>query len=182
MATDVTFNNESQYAVSGNAGAISKINKSSGAIEKSVTIADLLSVRTYQNQVYVLSGTQGIKVVSNNLDPVKTINVGQNPSSAKRTIDFYSNYLLASEGAQGLGIYNINTGALDKRISIPVSPDDSNMDPEDIVTNAVSTNDKRVFVANGGAGIAAYQFDTQTTLTISVVQVSMRLTTVQVIL
>ncbi|WP_313531642.1 hypothetical protein [Sphingobacterium multivorum] len=161
VATDVTFNNESQYAVSGNAGAISKINKSSGAIEKSVTIADLLSVRTYQNQVYVLSGTQGIKVVSNNLDPVKTINVGQNPSSAKRTIDFYSSYLLASEGAQGLGIYNINTGALDKRISIPVSPDDSNMDPEDIVTNAVSANDKRVFVANGGAGIAAYQFDTQ---------------------
>ena len=28
VATDVTFNNESQYAVSGNAGAISKINKS----------------------------------------------------------------------------------------------------------------------------------------------------------
>lgn len=165
VATDVAYNSASQYAVSGNAGTISKINKTSGAIEKSVSIGDLLSVRTYQNQVYALSGTQGIKVVSNDLDAVKTINVSQNPTSSKRTIDFYSNYLLASEGAQGLGIYNLNTGALDKRISIPVSADDTDIDANDIVTNAVSTNDKRVFVANGGAGIAAYQFDAQNNFT-----------------
>ncbi|SKB38232.1 LVIVD repeat-containing protein [Sphingobacterium nematocida] len=161
VATDVAFNNESQYVVSGNSGAIARLSKTSGKIENTSSIPDLLAVKTYKNQVFALSGSQGIKVMNNNLSLVKTIETVLNPTSSKRTIDFYNDFLLIAEGSQGLGIYNTNTGAVQNRIAIPVSAEDNDTDQEDIVTNAVTTNAARVFVANGGVGIAVYQFDKQ---------------------
>jgi hypothetical protein len=63
--------------------------------------------------------------------------------------------LFASEGPKGVGVYSIDKGSILQRLSIPLKPE--GVEEGDIVTNAVSFDDGKVYMANGGAGISVSQ-------------------------
>jgi hypothetical protein len=71
---------------------------------------------------------------------------------AKRTIAIIDGKLIVAEGAEGAGVYNLDTGTLEERLTILVDPE--NISPSDKVTNAVSVNGSSTLLANGGAGLA----------------------------
>lgn len=148
------------YVVSGgSAGVLAKLNKQNGSIEISVSIPDLRSVRENGAKVIALSGTGVLKVYNQSLVHEKDITVQSNTAESKRTMDLANNMAIVPQGRQGFGIYNIQSGSLIKQHEIPnYVGNDSNLDPEDIVVNAVSVNNDKLFTANGGAGISVYSY------------------------
>ncbi|MFI2743420.1 hypothetical protein ACG2LH_11820, partial [Zhouia sp. PK063] len=165
VATDIAYGDDNYYAVTGDNGVLAKLNKTTHTVEASIDLADLRAVGVDGSKVVILSGTNGLKIYNKDLTLSSSISTPTDVADAKRTIDFYNDYVLVAQGANGLGIYNMGTGSEFENVAIPAyDGDDEDIDPSDIVTNAVSTNGDKVFVANGGAGIAVYNFDTPTTL------------------
>ncbi|WP_240732479.1 LVIVD repeat-containing protein [Flavobacterium alkalisoli] len=157
VGTSVTSSGNKYFAVSGDNGALAQLNKSTHQVEMAIPVSDLRAVAYNSNKVVILSGTQGIKVYNaNNLNQQNTFATSQDVADAKRTIDFLgNNSLLVSEGYNGLGVYNMNSGNKTQTVTVPTSVE--GVDPSDITTNAVSVNDDKVYIANGGAGLYIYQ-------------------------
>lgn len=155
--TSVTSSTSKYYAVSGDNGSLYQLNKTSNAVEMTIPLADLRAVGYNDNKIVVLSGTQGVKVYNaNGLTQLLSFSTSQDVAAAKRTVDFIgTTSLLVSEGYNGLGVYNISTGL--KTQTIPVPTNVSGVTANDITTNAVSVNNDKVFVANGGAGMYIYK-------------------------
>lgn len=155
--TSVTSTSSKYYAVSGNNGTISQLSKTNNNIEVSIPLADLRAVGLNNNRIVVLSGTQGVKVYSaDGLSLLGSFSTSQDAQNAKRTIDFLgTTSVLVSEGYNGLGVYNLSTGAKTQSIAVPTNI--PNVSATDITTNAVSVNNDNVFVANGGAGMYVYK-------------------------
>jgi hypothetical protein len=162
VATDVATTTSNFFAVTGNNGSLYKFDNTGKEINK-IQIEDLRTVETNTDKVVTLSGTQGINIYNaSNLSLIKSISGWRDDvEGAKRTIDFMNDKLLVSEGYQGLGVYNMTSGAKTQTISLTPK---SNINPEDVVTNAVSVNDEYVFVANGGNGLDIYKSGDQLTL------------------
>ncbi|MGO4771410.1 hypothetical protein ACEN2I_07080 [Flavobacterium sp. W22_SRS_FK3] len=158
VTTDVIANSTSYFATTGNQGSLYKINNSSKQISGKISIEDLRSLAINGDKIITLSGTKGINIYNEStLNLQKTFNTSADVSGAKRTIDFDGQKLLVSEGYNGLGIYDINSGSKLQTIEV--------MNPgEDNVTNAVSVNDGYAFVANGAAGLNVYKSGAQLTL------------------
>lgn len=93
-----------------------------------------------------------MKVYSaNGLNIIASFNTNTDIANAKRTIDFIDGKLLVSSGYNGVGVYNLASGALVQQLNVATSV--VGVDQSDIMSNAVSVNQGRVFVANGGAGL-----------------------------
>ena len=158
VTTDVTSNSVSYFATTGDQGSLYKINGSSKQITDKTAVEDLRSVAVSGDKIVALSGTKGVNVYNeSNLTLQKTFSTSADVSGAKRTIDFDGRKLLVSEGYNGLGVYDINSGSKLQTIGLTNSGEDN-------VTNAVSVNDGYAFVANGAAGLNVYKSGTQLTL------------------
>lgn len=156
VGTDVTSTASKYYAVSGATGALTQINKADNNIEFSVPVQDLRAVGSRGNKIVILSGTNGVKVYdANGLKPVSSFAAYTDIAESKRTLDFMGERLLVSQGKNGVGVYNLATGAKIQTLALPDTV--NGVDPEDIVTNAVSVNADKAFVANGGAGLFVYE-------------------------
>ena len=157
VGTSVTSSGNKYFAVSGDNGELVKVNKSNNQVEATIPVNDLRAVGYNSNKVVVLSGTQGVKVYNvNNMNQQTTFATSQDVASAKRTIDFLgNNTLLVAEGYNGLGVYNYNSGNKTQTINVPTFVE--GVDSSDITTNAVSVNDDKVYIANGGAGLYIYE-------------------------
>ncbi|GIZ08859.1 PQQ-like beta-propeller repeat protein [Flavobacterium sp. UMI-01] len=156
VTTGVAVAESSYYAVSGNNGVLAKFNKATNVLETSIAIQDLRAMGKIDNKIVVLSGTQGVKVYNEgSLSLVSSIATSKDVADAKRTIDFQGANLLVAEGYQGLKMYNLSGGNLLQTIAVPTASVD--LDPNDVVTNAVSVNGDYVYVANGAAGIYVYK-------------------------
>lgn len=155
VATDVTSNGTKYYAVSGATGVLAQLSKSSQQVEISIPLGDLRALGYNSNKIVVLSGAQGVKIYdANGLTPITSFATSTDVAEAKRTIDFIDGKLLVSEGYNGVGVYNLTSGTKLQKLDLPTQL--SGVDPADIVSNAVSVNSGRVFVANGGAGLYVY--------------------------
>ncbi|MFB3386840.1 LVIVD repeat-containing protein [Flavobacterium sp. LAR06] len=155
VTTDVTANSSSYFAVTGDAGNLYKINSLSKAIAGKVAIADLRTVAVSGDKIVTLSGTKGVNIYNEStLALQKSFTTSTDVSGAKRTVDFDGTKLLVSEGYNGLGVYDINSGSKLQTIGLITSGEDN-------VTNAVSVNDGYAFVANGAAGLNVYQSASQ---------------------
>lgn len=155
--TSVTSAGTKYYAVSGNNGNVTQINKTSHAVEAAIPLADLRAIGYTDNKIVVLSGTQGVKIYNaNGLALLSSFTTSQDVANAKRTIDFLgTTTALVAEGTNGLGVYNMSTGQ--KTLTIPVPTNVPGVNAADITTNAVSVNNQNIFIANGGAGMYIYK-------------------------
>lgn len=116
---------------------------------------DLRSAAYKNNTLAVLSGEDGLLNLSINDELIENSRIATaalTPES-KRTIAWYGDNILVSEGAEGAGIYNFEAGARISSLPLRLHPDASEINPEDKVTNAVSTDDNFIYMANGGAGL-----------------------------
>jgi hypothetical protein len=163
VTTDVAVNTNNYFTVSGNTGSLSKFDSSGNQVGSNVAIEDLRTVAVNNDKVVTLSGKKGINIYNpSTLTLTKTFsNWKDDVEGAKRTIDFVGDNLLVSEGFQGLGVYNMTSGAKIQTISLTPA---TTTEPDDVVTNAVSVNDDYVFVANGGNGLNVYKAGDQLTL------------------
>jgi hypothetical protein len=163
VTTAVTANTTNYFAVSGDAGSLSKFDTSGKQVGSTVAIEDLRTVGVNNDKVVTLSGTKGINIYNaSTLALTKSFsNWIDDAQGAKRTIDFIRDKLLVSEGYQGLGVYNMTSGAKIQTISLSPA---TTTEPDDVVTNAVSVNGDYVFVANGGNGLNVYKAGDQLTL------------------
>lgn len=158
VTTDVAANSSSYFAVTGDQGSLFKINSSSKAISTKVTVNDLRSVAISGDKIVTLSGTKGVNIYNEStLSLQKSFTTSTDVSAAKRTMDFDGAKLLVSEGYNGLGVYDINSGSKLQSILLAAAGEDN-------VTNAVSVNDGYAFVANGAAGLNVYKTGTQLSL------------------
>jgi len=158
VTTDVAANATSYFAVTGDKGSLFKLNSSTKAIAGKVAVEDLRSVALTSDKVITLSGTRGVNVYNQStLALQKNFSTSSDVSGAKRTMEIDGTKLLVSEGYNGLGIYDINSGSKLQTINIATAGEDN-------VTNAVSVNEGYAFLANGGAGLNVYQTGSQLSL------------------
>ncbi|ANW95642.1 hypothetical protein AXE80_04825 [Wenyingzhuangia fucanilytica] len=155
VATDVLANENGIYGVSGVDGVLAQYDISNLTLKENVSINDLRALGEHDNKIIVLSGTDGITVHNSNLTEISSFTTSTDTPEAKRTIDFYNNNVLVAEGKQGLGIYNINNGNKLTTIDLPTVTD-TNIDPDEIVTNAVTVESEHIFMANWAAGVTVH--------------------------
>lgn len=156
--TDVAANSSSYFAVTGDTGSLFKISNSTKQVTSKVAVQDLRTVAISGDKIVTLSGTKGVNIYNEStLALQKSFATSTDVSAAKRTIDFDGTKLLVSEGYNGLGVYDINSGSKLQTIGLAAAGGDN-------VTNAVSVNDGYAFVANGAAGLNVYKSGTSLNL------------------
>ncbi|WP_163709818.1 LVIVD repeat-containing protein [Mangrovibacterium lignilyticum] len=156
VGTDVVAGENDYYCVSGNTGALSTFTFSEDLLTSSINTDDLRAVGIDGDKLVTLSGTQGVHVYTlSTMAEATSFTVSSDVAEAKRTIDFYDNHVLVSEGYDGLGVYSLADGS--QKISIPVaSITDPEIIAEEVVCNAVTVNDEHIFMAEGAAGVVVY--------------------------
>ena len=152
VATDVTHTNTNTVLTSGNPGILGLFN-ASDALGGNAEMEDLRAVAFGSDKLAVLSGTSGVHVMDpNSLSEIFNIPLTLGVAGAKRTMEINQDHLFVSEGPNGAGIYEMANGNLIQKLAISINPDD--VEPGDIVTNAVSVDEGLLFMANGAAGIS----------------------------
>jgi len=158
VTTDVAANTANYFAVTGDNGSLFKLSSSTKAVTGKVAVADLRSIALTSDKIVTLSGTKGVNIYNQTtLALQKSFSTSTDVSGAKRTMDIDGTKLFVSEGKNGLGVYDINSGSKLQTLGIPTAAEDN-------VTNAVSFNDGYAFVANGALGLNVYQSATQLNL------------------
>lgn len=159
VATDVFVSDKGIFSVSGDNGDLFKFNLYSSELEYKVPLEDLRAIGGYKNQIFALSGTNGLFIYNeNNLKLINTFSTSNNIAESKRTIDFFDNNVLVAEGKDGLGIYNISSGNKSSSISLPEIAD-PNINLNEVVTNSVTVTNNHVFMANGAAGLTVHDLE-----------------------
>ncbi|MEP0710451.1 MAG: hypothetical protein ABJ333_10165 [Algoriphagus sp.] len=152
VATDVANTNSNTAVTSGNDGVIGLFDASQTPGNAS-EMEDLRAVAFGSDKLAVLSGSSGVHVLDpNSLSELFNIPLTLDVAGAKRTLDINEGNLYVSEGSNGAGIYKMTDGTLIQKLPIPINPID--VEPGDIVTNAVSVDKGLLFMANGAAGIS----------------------------
>lgn len=152
-ATGITKMQNSYYVSSGIDGSIAQYDGNSFLKSNEVTFDDLRSVTSGNGKLAILDGSTGVTIMDGELNELSQITTSSNfVEDAKRTLAMTDSQVIVAEGAQGAGVYNINTGALEEYLPILIDPE--NIAASDKVTNAVSINGNATLLANGGAGLA----------------------------
>ena len=120
-----------------------------------INLGDLRSAACNNDKLAVLSGEEGLLDFSLNNEFIEnnSIETAALTPESKRTIAWYENYILVSEGTDGAGIYNFESSTKAMSLPLRVHPDASSISAENKVTNAVSTDGNFIYMANGGAGL-----------------------------
>ncbi len=151
-ATDVKITGNTLLVASGKDGVITKYDKATVTSTNEAAFADLRAMAINDNTIAVLDGSQGVNVLNQDLEVTAQIGIVSDFGDfAKRTLDFYENNIIVSEGAKGAGVYEAGSGTLLEYIPILINPE--GVDNSDVVTNAVAVNEGIVLMANGGAGL-----------------------------
>ncbi len=152
-ATDIKIASDKVFVTSGGDGLLTMYDKNNLETLDDVAYTDLRSIALADDKIAVLDASTGVKFLDFGLGLVKEIGITSDfgPFS-KRTIDLTSNHLIVSEGSKGAGIYDANSGTFLKHLPILINPE--GVADQDIVTNAVASNEDIVLMANGGAGLS----------------------------
>jgi hypothetical protein len=154
--TDIAVGDNSYYSVSGTDGALASFAVSGGTPGTTVDAYDLRAVGIDGENLVTLSGTDGFKVYSLSTMAEKlAVDLSDDVEEAKRTIDFYDNNVLIARGFNGVGIYSLADGSAVNNLPM-TTVDDTSIDANDLVCNAVTTSDDHIFMAEWAAGIVAY--------------------------
>ena len=151
VATDVETTANTILVTSGMDGSLTVYDKGNVEVLKEVPFADLRSVAIKDNMVALLDGSKGVSLLDLNFQVTKEIAIDTDFGAAKRTVDFSGDKIIVSEGSKGAGVYNYASGSLIEYIPILINPE--GVADEDIVTNAIATNEDVILMSNGGAGL-----------------------------
>lgn len=151
-ATDVVMSSNNVLVTSGRQGYLTAYNKNNLEMQLEAPFDDLRSVAILNDKIAVLDASMGVKILDQSLSVTKEIAISSDfGNNTKRTLDFAGDHIIVAEGSKGAGVYDISSGNLIEYIPILVNP--AGVDAQDIVTNAVATNENVVLMANGGAGL-----------------------------
>ncbi|MHA7131279.1 LVIVD repeat-containing protein [Algoriphagus namhaensis] len=157
VGTDVSTSSEFSALVSGSNGLLTLFDQNQ-IVTQEYPLVDLRAVDNDDDRIVIFSGTEGVKILNaSNLAELSSITVDAQEAGAKRTIQIEDERIFLAEGKNGAGIYRLSNGNLVSKIGIPINPE--NVEPGDIVTNAVSVDDELLFMANGAAGISIADVD-----------------------
>lgn len=157
VATDVSTSADFTALVSGSNGGLTIFDRNL-QVAQELPMEDLRGVAFGDDRLAVLTGGQGAIIYNpNSLSQTATISLDSDIAQSKRTIAIKDSKVFISEGKNGAGVYRLNTGQLIKKLPIPINPE--NVEPGDIVTNAVSVDDDLMLMANGAAGISLAELD-----------------------
>lgn len=152
-ATDVKIYGDLVIVASGGDGKLKAYNKASLEAQHDAVFDDLRSIAVKDDKIAVLNATSGIKILNKSFDILNEFSISSDFGDfAKRTIDFSDDKLIVSEGSNGAGVYNANSGTFIKHLAIPIRPE--GVQDQNIVTNAVAYNEDLLLMANGGAGLS----------------------------
>lgn len=152
-ATDLLVETDRILVTSGKEGSLTAYSKTDLGILKEAYVADARSMASTSGRLAVLDAGTGVRMLDMDFNETFLIPVATDLGEAtKKTIAWRGSDLLVSEAGQGAGLYDATTGQLLEYLPIPIHPD--GIDQVDVVTNAVTVNDKAVFMANGGAGMS----------------------------
>jgi len=124
-------------------------------------IGDLRYAALKNNTLAVLSGIDGLMNfdLTDGFNLTSQISTSALTAESKRTIAWYGDNILVSEGTEGAGIYSFESNSKVGSLPLKTHPDASTISTEDAVTNAVSTDGNYVYMANGGAGLDILKLD-----------------------
>ena len=168
-ANDVVATANSVFMTSGGDGYITEFENISLDIINEAAYTDLRSVVINNDKPYVLDADFGVRVLNEDFTESTQIPISSNFGVAeRRTLDVFEDRIIVSEGNNGAGVYNLNSGAFIEHIPITTNP--ANVAVTDIVTNAVSFNEDAILMANGGGGLSFSKFENGTIATVGVIE------------
>lgn len=151
-ATDVKVLGDKVFVTSGGDGFLTAYDKNSMEKLDDVPFEDLRSIAIQDGKIAVLDASSGIKILNSDFGLTNEFNINADFGNfAKRTIDYSNDIIVVSEGKNGAGVYDASSGNLMKRLPILLNPE--GVADQDLVTNAVASNDDIILMANGGAGL-----------------------------
>ncbi len=151
-ATDVKVMGDQLVVTSGKDGFISVYDKNAVETIQEAPFSDLRAMAIQDNKIAILDGSQGVSLLDENLQATTEIAIDSDFGDfSKRTLAFYNDNIIVSEGSKGAGVYDAGSGTLLEYIPILINPE--GVDNSDVVTNAVAVNEGVVLMANGGAGL-----------------------------
>jgi len=151
-ATDVITTANKILVTSGKDGTLTAYDKTSVTILNEALFPDLRAITTQDEKIAVLEASTGVLILDQNFNTTKEIAIDSDFGLAsKRTLSFLGDNIFVAEGPKGAGVYNTTSGNFIEHVPILINPD--GVATENIVTNAVATNEGVLLMANGGAGL-----------------------------
>lgn len=151
-ATDVKVHNNKLYVTSGTNGGLSIFDINTLALLKSTPMDDARSLAFEQDEFVLMQGTPARITTYNNVSGAQISTYtpgGASIPESKSIVDMKGHLIYVPAGREGLKVIHGNTGA--QKLTVPL-PTIEEIKPEFVVTNGVSINNNKVFIANGAAG------------------------------
>ncbi|MEO2063632.1 MAG: hypothetical protein ABGW97_11670 [Christiangramia sp.] len=152
---------------------LSGANGIAGALKNFTTAQDFSSYREFDQRdirygefngesMAMLSGEgklMNISLDDSDFNELSSISISNLTPESKRTLTWYGDNVIISQGGQGAGIYNFSSNTELANLPLKMHPDATFVSEGDKVTNAVSTDGNFVYMANGGAGLDILKLD-----------------------
>ncbi|WP_373057424.1 hypothetical protein [Zunongwangia sp. H14] len=155
------YQEDNFIALSGSESSLGYYNSNSLITEmEGSNFEDLRAAAALPNgKIVALSGNGYLLILEPRLLGVeKEIQTQPLIAESKRTIELLNDQLLVSEGPNGVGIYNLESGQEVSRLPIHMLPG-AEVAEGDKVTNSVTTFNDFVLMGNGGAGFGITKLD-----------------------
>ncbi|WP_339837385.1 hypothetical protein [uncultured Maribacter sp.] len=170
-ATDVSIMNDNVIATSGQDGFVVIYDKNDMSIVNEAAFADLRSVAYNGSEIAVLDAAEGVSFLDQSLNVIRNISIDSDFGiDAKRTLDFFNDNIVVSEGSKGAGVYNAASGSFLEYLPILTNPESA--EPGDIVTNGVAVNEDVLLMANGAGGLSLSENTNSTTEGVGVIELT----------
>ncbi|WP_405414437.1 hypothetical protein [Maribacter sp. Asnod1-A12] len=170
-ATDVRVLDNNVIVTSGQDGFVVVYNKNDLSAVGEAAFSDLRSVAYSGSELAVLDAHQGVAFLDQNLNTLRIISINSDFGvDAKRTLDFFSENIIVSEGTKGAGVYNATSGSFVEYLPIITNPE--NAEPGEIVTNGVAVNEKVLLMANGAGGLSLSENKDDGTVGVGVIELT----------
>ncbi|MDF4202851.1 hypothetical protein PXD56_07790 [Maribacter sp. SA7] len=170
-ATDVRIIDNKAVVTSGQDGFVVVYDKNDLSVLNEAAFSDLRSVAYNGNEMAVLDAAQGVSFLDQNLNTTRSIAIDSDFGiDAKRTLDFFNQNIVVSEGIKGAGVYNATSGSFVEYLPILTSPE--NAEPGEIVTNGVAVNENVLLMANGAGGLSLSETNDNNTVGVGVIELT----------
>ncbi len=162
VATGVSVNSDKIFATSGDNGGLSVLDINSFAPLAEIDINNARYVIEAENIIYVLKAMPAklLTFDSNSGNTISELEIGgANLPDSKSTLEIKGNYAYMAVGEAGMKIVNLSTMQVVAALEKPETP--FGYPDSEFVTNAVTENNNKLFIANGTAGVYVANYENE---------------------